>query len=115
MTNRHPRTFVRLAFTDTASLAYLCLVAAISGIVAYDLVVTRSSGGLVGVRLFFVTLPTSLVLLAPLVDSTSADPLSLWTIRALLLVSALVQSLVIGAVHGAITEVVRERRRRSAP
>lgn len=99
------RTLLRLTVTNPASAVYLGLVGAS---VVFEVVVllTASDPGFVGVWPFFFTAPTSLVMVAG-VEALWGMDAPYWVLMVGLAVSALLQSLALGATF----EALRGRRR----
>ncbi|MFE7517215.1 SCO4225 family membrane protein [Streptomyces sp. NPDC057540] len=93
------RTLVRLTFANPASLVYLGLVA----VTALPLVLTPAieRSGFEAVWLFFVTAPTSMLLLLP--DVTDGDSgLAIGYFTAALALAALLHSFLLGLAYRAV-------------
>lgn len=100
------RTLLRLTVTNPASAIYLGLVGAtvvFTGVV----VLTAADPGFVGVWPFFFTAPTSLLAVG-VIGAVGGLDAPIWLLGAGIAVSALLQSLALGATY----EALRGRRRR---
>ncbi|WP_425835309.1 SCO4225 family membrane protein [Streptomyces fractus] len=91
------RTLLRLTVTNPVSAIYLGLVGA-SVVFEIVVVLTSSDPGFVGVWPFFFTAPTSLVAVA-VIDAIGGVDAHYWVLTVGLAVSALLQSLALGATY----------------
>ncbi|MGW1029487.1 SCO4225 family membrane protein [Streptomyces sp. NPDC002577] len=109
MKNRPMHTLVRLMFTNPASAVYLGLVGAAVGVAASEPLWSQNGGdSLIWVWPAFFTCPV-LFFVLPIGDAVWGMEMPTWFFVGGIIVSALVQSLALGAV----LEGLRGRRQRS--
>jgi len=104
----HARALFRLTFANLASGIYLGVVGA--AIVFEVLVATFGDPGFVGVWPFLLTAPASLVFAMLGAEVGGATDVSYWYLTGGVVISALLQSFVLGA----LVETLRGRVRRAA-
>lgn len=105
MTGSPLASIARLAFGNVASRIYLGIVAATMAFVIVDtLFADHPDASLAGVWMFFATAPTSFfLLLLPVVGETPGAGVAAVVLFATVIVSAVLQAIVIGLVHRAVT------------
>ncbi|MCX4833295.1 MULTISPECIES: SCO4225 family membrane protein [unclassified Streptomyces] len=94
------RTLLRLTVTNPASAIYLGLVGA-SVVFTAGVVLFSSDPGFVGVWPFFLTAPTSLIMMG-IMGAVGGLDAPVWLLAIGLAVSALLQSLALGATLQAL-------------
>ncbi|TRV76519.1 hypothetical protein FKN01_18865 [Streptomyces sp. 130] len=104
----HARTLLRLTFANPVSAVYLAIVGA--AIVFEAAVATFGEPGFVGIWPFLLTAPVSLLFAMVGASVDGPENLSYWFLAGGIVVSALVQAFVLGA----LTETLRGRLRRAA-
>ncbi|MGW2472236.1 SCO4225 family membrane protein [Streptomyces sp. NPDC001665] len=104
----HARALFRLTFANPVSVVYLGVVGA--SVVFEAAVATFGDPGFVGVWPFLLTAPASLLFAMVGMEVGGPADVSYWFLAGGVVVSALVQAFVLGA----LTETVRGRLRRTA-